>query len=639
MNQSKIAAKLDQTISGARDYLLSRQNHQEGYWVGELRCDVSVTADYIFLKHVFGKLPGVKIDKAIAWILHNQLDDGGWAIYPGGKSEINVSVKAYFALRVCGISPEEDFMEKAEKKIKALGGIMKTNTFTRILLALFGEYEWDWLPPMPIEMILFSKRFYFNLYEIAYWSRTIIIPLLIIIAKRSVFRLTDRNVLEGLYNERYEERKFEILPIEEKLNFFNLFINNIYSRIDTTLKLLGRTSYKPFRKAALRSAENWIIERLERSGGLGAIWPGMFNSFFAFKSLGYKDTDSPITNTMRHIEQLVVETDNFLRVQPCLSPVWDTAISINALISSGLQRDHPALIKAGTWLLGRQTTLPGDWHRKVRDVESGGWYFQFENEFYPDVDDTAMVIMSLKDIAFSDNSTSQKAIEKGLAWLDAMQNTDGGWGAFDNTNIIKDILNQLPFADFGSILDPSTSDVTGRSLEAMGKLGFNISDEKVKHAVEFLKDEQERSGAWYGRWGVNYIYGTWSVMSAFKSVGFDMNDRIIRRGVEWLKSHQNQDGGWGEGPESYKNIGVAGIGKATPSQTSWAIMALIAADEARCDEVIKGVKYLIDSQNSEGRWEEEAFTGTGFPNVFYLGYEMYSIYFPLMALGNFLFKA
>ena len=435
MNRKSKIEKLDQTIFRARDYLLSRQNQLEGYWVGELRCDVSVTADYILLKHVFGKLSREKIDKAIAWILHNQLDDGGWNIYPGGKSEINVSVKVYLALRVCGISPEKDFMKKAEKKIKDLGGIMKTNTFTRILLALFGEYEWDWIPSMPIEMILFPKRFYFNLYEIAYWSRIIIIPLLIIIAKKSVYRLTDQNVLEGLYNERYEDRKFKILPNEERFNFFNLFINNIYTRIDTTLKLIGRTNYKPFRKAAIKRAENWIIERLERSGGLGAIWPGIFNSLFAFKSLGYKDTDPPMTNTMRHIEQLVVETDNFLRVQPCLSPVWDTAISINSLISSGLRKDHPALIKAGNWLLSKQTTLLGDWYKKVQDVESGGWYFQFENEFYPDVDDTAMVIMALKDIAFSDFSFSQKAIEKGLAWLGAMQNTDGGWGAFDHTNI------------------------------------------------------------------------------------------------------------------------------------------------------------------------------------------------------------
>jgi squalene-hopene/tetraprenyl-beta-curcumene cyclase len=294
--------RLDQTISIVRDYLLSCQDQEEGYWVGELRCDVSVTADYILLRHAFGKIPKVKIDKAIAWILHNQLDDGGWGIYPGGESEINVSVKAYFALRICGISPKEDLMKNAEKRIKELGGIMKTNTFTRILLALFGEYEWDWLPPMPIEIILFPKRFYFNLYEIAYWSRIIIIPLLIIIAKRYVFRLTEEGILEGLYNERYEERRFKILPIEDRFNFFNLFINNIYTRIDTTFKLIGKTNYKPFRKIAISRAEDWIIERLEYSGGLGAIWPGMFNSLFAFKALGYSDTHPHITDIMRHID-------------------------------------------------------------------------------------------------------------------------------------------------------------------------------------------------------------------------------------------------------------------------------------------------------------------------------------------------
>jgi len=618
---------LNRAIFKGCEYLLRRQEPSEGFWIDELEADSTLTSEYLLLRRFLEKTDPIKEQKAVNYLRDCQLPDGGWNIYYQGPSEISATVKAYFALKLAGISPQEPFMKRARQRVLEMGGIFNANVFTKITLALFGQYDWRWIPTIPVEIMLFPRSFYFNIYEMSYWSRTTLIPLMVITAHRPLYRLPEPYGLKELYPEPEGEPKFNYPRNGKWLSWENFFLH-----FDTLLKVYEKSPLIRLRRRALEEAHRWIREHMQGEGGLGAIYPAMANSLIALNCLGYNPDHPLVSKAWKAIEGLEVEDDSTLHLQPCHSPVWDTSLNVNALVESGLPRDHPALIRGCEWLLKRQTRKAGDWRTKVPDAEPGGWYFQFDNEFYPDNDDTAVVLMALHKVAMSNAEEKTKAMKRGLSWLLKMQCRDGGWGAFDVDNN-KLALNYLPFADHRALLDPSTNDVTGRVLEVLGSLGYGKGCPAVDRAIRFIRKNQERDGPWYGRWGVNYIYGTWSVLAGLRAVGEDMREDYVRRAVAWLEKRQNPDGGWGESCHSYADPEAAGLGKSTPTQTAWALMGLLHAGEVNNPAVRRGVLYLLRTQQGNGSWQEREFTGTGFPRVFYLRYHNYPKCFPLWALS------
>lgn len=619
---------LDTAIYRAQQYLLREQNKSDGHWVGILEADTTITSDYIMLMHFLGKVDQKKQKMAVNLLRDHQLPDGGWNIYHGGPSEISASVKAYFALKLAGYSANEPFMQKAKECILDMGGIMKSNCFTKIYLAMFGQVDWQAVPAVPAEMILFPPGFYFSIYEMSYWSRCIVVPLSIAIAKKPHILVGD-DLLKELYVIPREKVVYRIKRDQSGLSWHNFFID-----VDSIFRRYEQHPIKFIRRIALRKAEKWMLDHLDKSGGLGAIWPAIINSIFAMKCLGYPDDHPALVSQLKEVEDLIVYETDKLYLQPCVSPVWDTAWTIIALHESGIPSTDPALQKAGLWLISKEVRSFGDWALKCKVNEASGWYFQYANEFYPDTDDSAAVLMALQRVSMPETAHKDEAFLRGLQWIQAMQCDDGGWGAFDRNNN-KTILNHIPFADFNALLDPSTSDVTGRCLDLLGRVGFNKTSRHIQKAIEFLQKEQEKDGPWFGRWGANYIYGTWSVLSGLAAVGEDMNKAYIRKAVEWLKSVQNPDGGWGETIKSYDDPFLKAIGKSTPSQTAWALLALITAGEVKSETVERGIKFLLTKQREDGSWDENEFTATGFPKVFYLKYHMYRNYFPLMTLGRY----
>jgi squalene-hopene/tetraprenyl-beta-curcumene cyclase len=617
------ASDVEYAISKAQRYLLGVQK-ADGHWVGELEADSTLTSDYILLMHFLGEVDAEKQRKAANYILKKQLPDGGWNIYANGPSEVSATVKAYFALKLAGFSPEEPFMQKARKCALALGGIMKCNAFTKIYLAIFGQLDWKWVPSTPPEMMLLPTLFPINIYEMSYWSRCIVVPLTIVAGKG--YGVEVGVGLDELY----------ALPVKGamKRDQPGLTWRNFFIAFDDLLKRYEVFHISFLREYALGRAAKWMFARIEKSGGLGAIWPGIINSIFAMKALGYPNDHPQIRRALKEVELLKIEEEDSLHLQPCVSPVWDAAWAVIALHDSGLPRNHLALVKAGEWLLGKEVREYGDWRVKNPYVEPSGWYFEYANEWYPDVDDSAVVLMALQRTVLPGGGKKEEVFLRATRWLLGMQCRDGGWGAFDKDNNRK-MLNHVPFADFGALLDPPTSDVTARCLDWLGRVGFDTGHNVVVRAVEFLKKEQERDGSWYGRWGCNYVYGTWSALAGLASVGEDMSADYIKRAVGWLKSVQLPDGGWGERCDSYKDPALKGKGPNTPSQTAWAIMGLLAAGEVDCPEVERGVDYLLRTQKQDGSWDEEEFTATGFPRFFYLEYHLYRDYFPLMALSRY----
>ncbi len=619
---------LDIALSRAQQYLLGKQNQSDGHWVGILEADTTLTSDYIMLMHFLGKVDREKQRKAANLLREHQLSDGGWNIYYGGPSEISASVKAYFALKLAGYSVNDSFMQKAKKCILDMGGIMKANCFTKIYLAMFGQVDWRAVPAVPAEMILFPPGFYFSIYEMSYWSRCIVVPLSIAIAKKPHIPVGD-DLLKELYLIPREKVFYRIKRDQSGLCWHNFLID-----ADSVFRRYEQQPIKFIRRIALRKAERWMLDHMDKSGGLGAIWPAIINSIFAMKCLGYSEDHPAMVSQLKEVEDLVVYERDNLYLQPCVSPVWDTAWAIIALHESGVPGTHPGLQKAGEWLLGKEVRSFGDWALKCKVEEPSGWYFQYANEFYPDTDDSAAVLMALQRVSLAENIQKEKAFLRGLRWLQAMQCDDGGWGAFDRNNN-KTILNHIPFADFNALLDPSTSDVTARCLEFLGRIGFHKTYSNIRMAVEFLQKEQEKDGSWFGRWGANYIYGTWSVLAGLSAIGEDPNKPYIKKAVEWLKSVQNSDGGWGETIKSYDDPSLKAIGKSTPSQTAWALLALLHAGEVKSNTVERGIEFLLTRQNEDGSWDEIEFTATGFPKVFYLKYHLYCNYFPLFALGKY----
>ena len=619
---------LDIAVKKAQQYLLNEQNQSDGHWVGILEADTTVTSDYIMLMHFLGKVDYEKQRKAVNLLLEYQLPDGGWNIYHGGPSEISASVRAYFALKLAGHSADETLMQKARQRILDTGGIMKANCFTKIYLAMFGQVDWQAVPAVPAEMILFPPGFYFSIYEMSYWSRCIVVPLSIAIDKKPHIPVGD-DLLKELYLIPRDKVFYRIKRDQSGWCWHNFFID-----ADSIFRRYEQHPIKFIREIALKKAEKWMLDHVEKSRGLGAIWPGIVNSIFAMKCLGYPDNHPALLSQLKEVENHIVYEGDKLYMQPCVSPVWDTAWTVIALHESGVPSTHPSLQKAGQWLVSKEVRNFGDWALKCNIEEPSGWYFQYANEFYPDTDDSAAVLMALQRVSLPENTQKEKTFLRGLRWIQAMQCDDGGWGAFDRNNN-KAILNYIPFADFNALLDPSTSDVTGRCLEFLGRIGFTKTYANIRLAIEFLKKDQEKDGSWFGRWGANYIYGTWSVLSALLVIGEDMNEPYVKKAVEWLKNVQNSDGGWGETIKSYDDPSLKAIGKSTHSQTAWAILGLLHAGEVKSDAVERGIKFLLNGQKEDGSWDETEFTATGFPKVFYLKYHMYRNYFPLLALGRY----
>ncbi len=615
-------------VDRARDWMLARQDQEEGFWVAELQADTTLTSDYVMLRAFLGALDERIKRKAVRHLEMEQLPDGGWNTYAGGPSEINATVKAYFALKLAGLKQDAPMLLRALEAVHRLGGLERANLFTKIYLALHGQVDWEHIPSMPVELIFAPNWLYINIYEFSYWTRTIIVPLFIIAALKPKKQVLPPDALKELY-----------LRGPSKADWFQngdrTFLRTLFMIGDSVLKFLEKKQISEIRARAVQKAEKWILERHFKTDGLGAIYPAMANAIIAMKALGYDEKENPtLAKALRDFEDLVIEEPDHLRVQPCVSPVWDTALACYALREAGVSGEHPALVKAANWLLDKQTRTKGDWQVKGNGMQAGGWYFQFQNEYYPDNDDTSAVLIGLQKIDVRDEKRKAEAIDRGLQWVLHMQCKDGGWSAFER-NVNKVILNSIPYADHGAVLDPSTSDLTGRVLELLGRFGHNRTSPAVRRAVRFLKKEQEYDGCWYGRWGVNYIYGTYLVLQGLASVKADMTAPYLRKAVRWLMDHQNEDGGWGETIASYENPDLRGQGPSTPSQTAWAITGLMAAGEIQHPAVSRGVDFLLDRQTHDGTWEEEEWTGTGFPKVFYLRYHFYRHYFPLAALGRY----
>ena len=619
----KLSTESSRALDAIRRYLLSIQN-EDGHWCGELEGDTILQSEYI-LCHVFlGREHEDRIQKAAEGIRRKQLPEGGWAIFPGGAPEVSASVKAYFVLKLLGDKPDAPHMVRARETILGLGGIEATNSFTKIYLSIFGQYDWRKAPAVPPEIILLPRWFYINIYEMSSWSRAIVIPLSIIWASKPHCSVVPRANIKELYNPAYRKKP-------------NGLWATMFHALDRGLKLLEKLPVKPSRELALKRAEAWILERLDGSDGLGAIFPPIINTIIALRCLGYPVDHPTVQGQIAELEKLEIEEDETLRVQPCFSPVWDTALAVNALVESGMPASDPSIQRAAHWMLDKRGHNDGDWRVKNQQATSPGWFFEYANPYYPDNDTTAMVLTALSKVEFPDERSEglrRLGIREALAWHMSMQNSDGGWSAFDK-DCDKQLLCHVPFADHNAMIDPSNEDITARILESLSCLGHDKDYAPIRRAVSYLLRKQEQDGSWFGRWGCNYLYGTWLVLWGLNCIGEEMDTPAVHRAVDWLKRCQNDDGGWGETPDSYEDVETKGRGPSTPSQTAWALMGLMAAGEVNSDSVERGVEYLVSEQHEDGSWQEEYWTGTGFPGVFYLRYHLYGIYFPLLALAHY----
>ena len=543
---------------------------------------------------------------------------------------MNASVKAYFALKLAGYSADLRVMQEARANILRLGGIPRMNTFSKLYLALLGQFPWQYLPSIPVEMILLPRWSPFHIHKMSSWSRAMLIPLAIINHFKPTRELPGMKHLHELYPLGTEHKDFT-LPRDPR--FFAW--RNFFLRADHALKIISKFGWRPMRQRALEEAERWMLARMgEGSDGLAAVFPAMLNSLIALRALGYSTSHPAYAKAAADFRGLFVEDPEDFRIQPCLSPVWDTAINLIALGESGVPADHPGLRKAAAWLADQEVRVRGDWTKNNPHPEASGWAFEYNNVYYPDTDDTAMVLMGLRLVCPKNAAALEELFNRALDWQLSFQCRDGGWAAFDK-EVTQHWLEDMPFADHNAILDPTCSDLTARTLELFGYIGCDPKEDWVRRAVRYLVETQDDDGSWYGRWGVNYIYGTWQVLRGLRAIGEDMTQSWILRGRDWLESCQNDDGGWGETCASYENPVVKGKGESTASQTAWALMGICACGELDRSSVQRGLRYLLSTQRPDGAWDEPQITGTGFPRVFYLKYDMYRQNFPLLALATY----
>lgn len=607
-----------------------RIQHREGYWWAPLEANVTMGAQYVFFNRFMGRERPDAERRIVSHLLETQSEDGSWPLFEGGTGHLSVTVEAYAALRMSGLQPDEPALAAARQFILEHGGLERAGVFTKIFLAYFGEVPWSAVPTLPVELMLVPPRAGFSIYEMSSWARGTVVPLLVLMALKPLARAPEGFTVRELYRDPRAAGRLYVSRAHGALSIESGFL-----ALDRLFKLWQRFPLHPLRPRALRMACEWVLAHQDRNGGWGGIQPPMVNGPMALKAAGFPEDHPGIRKGIEALDDFLIEIpDGNLICQPCVSPVWDTALASKALLDSGLDADHPALVRAADWLMAQQIRKPGDWSIKNPSLAPGGWAFEFANDAYPDVDDSAVILMALRRIRHPERRRKEETLKRGLDWTLGMQSRNGGWAAFDTDNTLE-LLNRIPFADMEAMIDPPTADITGRMLELMGSFGFDASDPRAARGLEFLRKTQEPSGAWWGRWGVNTIYGTWSVLSGLRALGEDLGGEPVRRAVAWIKSRQNPDGGFGEDCRSYDDPSYAGKGESTPSQTAWALLGLLAGEEGLSPEAVRAVNHLMDTQAPHGFWVEEKFTGTGFPRHFYLRYWMYSAYFPLMALGRF----
>ncbi|HVA34234.1 MAG TPA: squalene--hopene cyclase [Candidatus Baltobacteraceae bacterium] len=605
----------DAALQRAIEWLLSAQS-PEGWWSGELETNVTMTAEHVLLYRFLGlPLDGIG-QRAARHILHHQRDDGSWALYYDGPADLSTTIEAYVALKVLGLDPSSEEMRKALSAIHRAGGVANARVFTKIWLALFGKYPWDGVPSLPPELVYFPLWLPFNLYDFACWARGTVAPLTIVVSKKPVRELgvdVSEIVLPQTQADLHRVRGSGWLMWVERLQ-----------------KLYERLPFQPFRHRAQRRIAQWIVERQEADGSWGGIQPPWVYSLIALDLMGF-GLDHPVMRKgIEGFDRFIIDDEQGWRFQACMSPVWDTAWAVRALALAGFDRTHPAMQCAVQWLLREQIPddAPGDWRVKCRGDHGNGWAFEFDNDAYPDIDDTTIVVLALQE--GGEPAAVADSISRARRWTLAMRSRNGAWAAFDRDNT-RDLLYRMPFSDFGAMIDPPTEDVTAHVLEMLAALGCTTQDPYVACGLEYLAQTQKPWGSWYGRWGVNHIYGTWCVVSALGALG--TGEERIQRAAAWLIDVQNADGGWGETCHSYVDETFAGVGRSTASQTAWAVNALQIARLAQHPAVRRGLAWLRDRQLANGTWDEPECTGTGFPGDFYINYHLYRHLFPLMALA------
>jgi squalene-hopene/tetraprenyl-beta-curcumene cyclase len=618
-------AALERTIDDARTAMRGRQQ-DDGHWVFALEADATIPSEYILYMHYVDAVDPAVQGRLAEYIRDTQEEHGGWALYYRGDANISATVKAYWALKLAGDDPEAEHMQQARAAVHRLGGAERANVLTRFWLALFGEIPWRGVPCMPVEAVLLPRWFPFHMHKISYWSRCTLLPMMVLMAVRPrAINPTGLGIGE-LFREAPERvRQYQINPTGAR-------IGDAFLVLDKVLHTIDRFLPRRVRRMAINTVVDYVEKHINGVDGVGAIFPPMVFSIIMFRELGYPEDHPAAVLAREALRRLLLEQDGTSYLQPCWSPVWDTGLMLHAMLEAGEDPHGETIAKAVDWLKAREITdVVGDWEVWRPGLAPGGWAFQYENAHFPDVDDTAVVGMALDRI---DPQANHESIKRTATWICGMQSKNGGWGAFDADNQYV-YLNHIPFADHGALLDPPTADVTARCLGMLAQLGFRRDEPVVSRAIAFLKREQEADGSWFGRWGTNYIYGTWSVLSALNGIDEDPNQPYIRKAVDWLLQRQRADGGWGEDGASYWEDQKHVCKESTPSQTAWAVLALMAAGEVHSDAVQRGIQYLIDAPHEGGEWEEPWYTAVGFPRVFYLRYHGYRSYFPLWALARY----
>ncbi len=614
-----IAVSAEKALERARSRLLELQ-HREGWWKGALDTNVTMDAEDLLLRQFLGVRRPDQTRQAAAWIRSQQLSDGAFANFPGGPGELSTSVEAYTALRLAGDPPDALHMRRLARAVCELGGLERSRVFTRMWLALFGLWPWDALPALPPEVILLPEWFPLNVYDFACWARQTIVPLTVVAAYRPV-----RPLGFGLGELRTGAAP---VPPGSLRSWAGRF-----QRLDRALHLYERHPLPWLRRRALTLCEQWIVRRQEADGSWGGIQPPWVYSLLALHLRGYPLDHPVLRRGLEGLDGFTIVENGLRRLEACQSPVWDTGLAALALRDAGLAPSHPALCQAARWLLAREVRVRGDWSVRRPQLAPGGWSFEFANLNYPDLDDTAEVVLALRGVELPEREERDAAIERGVSWALGMQCRDGGWGAFDADNV-RGLCREIPFCDFGEVIDPPSADVTAHVLEMLGLVG-RAAEPAAERARDWLLRAQEPDGSWFGRWGANHLYGTGACVPALVAAGVPGSAPPIRRAVAWLEGCQNADGGWGEDLRSYAEHPWRGRGESTPSQTAWALLALLAAGE-RSAAATRGVAWLARQQRADGDWDEEAYTGTGFPGDFYIGYRLYKLVFPVMALGRYL---
>ncbi len=645
------ATSVDDAISRTTRFLLDVQ-HTDGYWWGELESNPTMEAEYLFLTHILGVPDLPRWRKIANHIERLQATDGGWALYYGAPGDLSTTIECYLALKMAGREAASPAMSRARDFVISKGGIEKARVFTKIWLAMLGQWDWRGAPYLAPEIVLLPSPLPLNIYAFASWTRATIVPMTVVLSQQPTVPVPPGSDIGELYPSGRENARFD-LPTPKGLGWERV----IYAA-DRILLRADRLPLNPLRRRALKEVDNWVVSHQEADGSWGGIQPPWIYSLIALSQLGHPVGSGPIKKGLDGFESFAIEDADTWRLQACVSPLWDTCLTINALIDSGLNPHDAAVVRAADWLVRRQITRPGDWSKKVKGVEPGGWAFEFENQLYPDTDDAAEILLAIGRAGSATPDATSAAIERGVRWILSMQSANGGWGSFDKDNTSR-IVTKLPFFDFGETIDPPSVDVTAHILEAIGALGLPVRMPAVEKALRYIWNEQELDGPWFGRWGTNYIYGTGAVLPALAATGFDMTDERVVKAADWLESHQNPDGGWGETCASYADPSLRGRGKSTASQSAWALMGLLAAGRAKGNAVSRGASYLVRTQGADGTWEEPEYTATGFPGygigdrkfkepetdaehvlpdempaAFMIKYHMYRVYWPLMALGR-----